>query len=229
MLLRELNHRVKNNLAGIVGLLSAGCPELSEQAQRWLDRAIARIETLARAHELFVGTSSELGLADLIGKTLEPIRAIKPAQVQIKLDLSAVNDPLSTDQAVTLAMIVHELASNALQHGLGDRGTLCVRSSRPKPGWAMIEIIDDGTSTEDSNAIAGGRFVRDQSAQDASVAGAVATLAVRSAQTGIGLQLVRGFVGRELHGTFSLRENAAGGMIATVEFPLVEQPHRSLH
>jgi two-component sensor histidine kinase len=215
MLLRELNHRVKNNLAGIVGLLSAGVPELSEQAQEWLDRAIARIETLARAHELFVGTASELGLADLVSKTLAPIWAIKPAEVQITLDLSAVNDPLSTDQAVTLAMVIHELASNALQHGLGDHGKLCVRASRTRPGWVIIEVIDDGTSTQESNEM--------EPIRSADDAPATATLA-RGIRTGIGLQLVRGLVGRELHGTFSLREKPDGGTIATVEFPIGAQP-----
>jgi two-component sensor histidine kinase len=209
MLLRELNHRVKNNLAGIVGLLSAGVPELSEEAQQWLDRAIARIETLARAHELFVGTSSELAVSDLVTKTLEPIWAIKPPGVELTLDLAGVNDPLSTDQAVTLAMVVHELASNALQHGAGDRGTLCVRARRVTGGRVMIEVIDDGSGEKAPSAAGRGP-----------VEGSVATLPVRAARTGIGLQLVRGLVGRELHGTFSLCENAAGGRTATVEFGL---------
>jgi two-component sensor histidine kinase len=220
MLLRELNHRVKNNLAGIVGLLSAGVPELSEQAQQWLDRAIARIGTLARAHELFVGTSSErlseVGLADLIAKTLEPIWAIKPAGVQIKLDLSSVNDPLSTDQAVTLAMVVHELASNALQHGIGEHGTVLVRGSRPRPGWATIEVTDDGLrSREGPQSCA----VAEPSGVDEATP-AIATLVARETRTGIGLQIVRGLVTRELHGRFSLEENAAGGTIAIVEFPI---------
>jgi two-component sensor histidine kinase len=209
MLLRELNHRVKNNLAGIVGLLSAGRPELTAHAQQWLDRAIARIETLARAHELFVGTSSELSIADLVSKTLAPIWAIKPVGVKIRLDLSSVNDALGTDQSVTLAMVVHELASNALQHGVGSHGTLSVRSSRTGSGWVKIEIVDDGSGEE-----------RAAAEYAPSTDGAVATLTARSVQTGIGLQLVRGLVGRELHGTFSQRESEAGGMIATLEFPV---------
>jgi two-component sensor histidine kinase len=208
MLLRELNHRVKNNLAGIVGLLSAGCPDLSEPAQQWLDRAIARIETLARAHELFVGTAGELSLADLITKTLQPIWAIKPPGVQIRLDLSSANDPISTDQAITLAMVVHELASNALQHGLCDHGTLCVRAGPSRPGWQRIEVADDGTASHTSTT-----------ASPAS-GSSTATLPPQNASSGIGLQLVRGLVGRELHGVFSLTEIISGGTVATVEFPL---------
>jgi two-component sensor histidine kinase len=168
-----------------------------------LDRAIARIETLARAHELFVGNSSELGLADLVSKTLEPIWAIKPPGVQIKMDLASANETLSTDQAVTLAMVVHELASNALQHGVGDHGTLCVRASHPRPGRAMIEVIDDGAGGDIHGA-----------------AGSVATLTTSNTRTGIGLQLVSGLVGRELHGSFTMRENADGGRTAIVEFPI---------
>jgi two-component sensor histidine kinase len=211
MLLRELNHRVKNNLAGIVGLLSAGVPELSVQAQQWLDRAIERIETLARVHELFAGTSikrlSQIRIADLITKTLEPILAIKPASVQIKLDVSSVDIPLSTDQAVTLAMVVNELVSNALQHGVGDRGMVRVCASHARLGWAMIQVIDDGTGGEARRTVGGG--------------GAIVTLPASAARTGVGLQLVRGLVGRELHGSFSIQENAGGGMTAIVQFPIV--------
>ena len=43
MLLRELNHRVKNNLASIVALLSIDRPEMPEQATAWLNRASERI------------------------------------------------------------------------------------------------------------------------------------------------------------------------------------------
>jgi two-component sensor histidine kinase len=222
MLLRELNHRVKNNLAGIVGLLSVGVPDLSDRAQLWLDRAIARIETLARAHELFVGPTGQLGLADLITKTLEPVWAIKPRGVKIELDVADVNDPLHTDKAVTLAMVLHELAYNALQHGVGERGALGVRTSRPRPGWVMIELTDDGSR----------RFEQEPDGESGSAneaAGGVATLSTRSTSTGsmstgIGLQLVQGLVGRELRGTFSMSRTLGGGTVARLEFALEGEP-----
>jgi two-component sensor histidine kinase len=212
-LLRELNHRVKNNLAGIVGLLSAGVPELSDQAQHWLDRAIARIETLARAHELFVGTTHQIGLADLVCETLEPVIAIKPPGVQIKLELNGVDDPLTSDQAVTLAMVVNELASNALQHGLGDHGRLLITADRPKPGWAKIEVTDDGSAYPPE--------VPDKPGNNSV---AVAPSTAQNARSGIGLQLVNGLVSRELHGFFSMRENLTGGTTAAVEFRISSTP-----
>jgi signal transduction histidine kinase len=79
----------------------------------------------------------------------------------------------------------------------------------------IIEVIDDGTSTQESNEM--------EPIRSADDAPATATLA-RGIRTGIGLQLVRGLVGRELHGTFSLREKPDGGTIATVEFPIGAQP-----
>src|SRR5205823_5265129 len=70
VLLRELNHRVKNNLAGIVGLLSMGEPEMPPATRRWLDRVIERIRILAGAHELFAGGVATAGLSDLVAKVL---------------------------------------------------------------------------------------------------------------------------------------------------------------
>jgi two-component sensor histidine kinase len=105
-------------------------------------------------------------------------------------------------------MVVHELASNALQHGLSDHGTLCVRAGKSRPGRVMIEITDDGTA---SPAVM-------PASPDSPLP--VATLPSRTASSGIGLQLVRGLVGRELHGVFSLTEIISGGTVATVEFPV---------
>jgi GAF domain-containing protein len=84
-LLHELNHRVKNNLSGLIGLLSMGTPPLPPEAQHWLERVIERIGALARAHELF-STGREVRLGELIHTTLDSIAAIKPDDVYVSLD-----------------------------------------------------------------------------------------------------------------------------------------------
>jgi two-component sensor histidine kinase len=84
ILLRELNHRVKNNLAGIVGLLSTSPRDLPDDSRRWLDRVIDRIETMARVHELFVGGATTVRLPELIRNAVETIETIRPPGVTIR-------------------------------------------------------------------------------------------------------------------------------------------------
>ncbi|HEX3357666.1 MAG TPA: GAF domain-containing protein [Tepidisphaeraceae bacterium] len=206
MLLRELNHRVKNNLAGIAGLLSTWPADLPQDARQWLDRIIDRVDGLSRIHELFLSGCVSLTLPELIQKSLDSIFAIRPPGVRIEFDLEGDDVKLFTDRAVTLAMVLHELASNALRHGVGEAGTVLIRSRVNERRMAIVEMMDDGSGFE---AISNG--------ENGAATAVVSRPAVRG--SGIGLSLVRGLVGRELHGEFTLEARTEGGMTATIQFP----------
>jgi len=202
-LLRELNHRVKNNLAGIHGLLVVDQPELSPEAHRWLDRVISRVETMARAHELFSGGMQSVGLEELVNQTLASIRAIKPPAVRVEVDMSRLNTPLATDRAVTLAIVLNELCYNAIVHGVGTDGSLTVRGRlTDEPGMAAIDVIDHAGSN----------------GHDTAASARVVTSPIPS--SGMGLSLVSALVGRELQGKLNIDPAPDGGTIVTVEFPL---------
>jgi two-component sensor histidine kinase len=210
MLLRELNHRVKNNLAAIVGLLSTKPADLSRSAQRWIDRATQRIATMARTHDLFSGGISEVSVQELAQKALASVEAIKPPGVRIRTELEDLKAELSTDRAVTLAMVLYELCCNALVHGMGESGQLVLRGRNIDGDRVAIEVIDSGSAT---GALATGKaMVRDDA--DPRIH------PTNGDSHGIGLSLVKGLVGRELHGRFDLRPNPSGGSTATVEFPI---------
>jgi two-component sensor histidine kinase len=220
-LLHELNHRVKNNLSGLIGLLSMGTPPLPPEAQRWLERVIDRIGALARAHELF-STGREVRLGDLIHTTLDSISAIKPDDVHVSVDISSDNDAvLPATSAVPAAMVVYELAYNAIVHGVGESGKLFVRVRKTSDEQIRIEIIDDGGEIESVSPVGapitttmiGARATATKRSQ-----GNWATAAHRGG--GVGLSLVRGLVSRELRGQFDIRANELGGTTASVTFPL---------
>jgi two-component sensor histidine kinase len=199
-LLRELNHRVKNNLAGILGLLEIGRPRLSEEARRWLERVAARVQTMAQTHELFTGGMRAVGIEDLVNKTLAPIRAMKPPQVRIDVEMSRLPGPVPVERAVTLAIVLNELCYNSLVHGITGGGTLLVRGRTSGAGLATVDVIDRPSNSD---------AYRESS-------GAVAV----ASSTGIGLALVRALVGRELRGRLSVDPIPGGGTVASVEFPL---------
>jgi two-component sensor histidine kinase len=205
MLLRELNHRVKNNLAGIISLLSIHQPPLSRDARRWIDRAIGRIEAMAQVHDLFSIGARRVTLAELVERTVRSMSVVKPAGVKIKTELAAGRALLRTDRAVSLAMAMHELCFNGLVHGLRDHGTLTIRARRDN-GHLAVEVEDD----------AGRPAVMPIEPP----AGTASHGPGESSHSGIGLSLVRGLVGRELRGQFTLAPSD-GGMRATVLFPLL--------
>jgi two-component sensor histidine kinase len=220
ILLRELHHRVKNNLAGIVGLLSMHEPDLPPSAQQWLQRVRERIGTMARAHDLFSGGIEQVNLQQLVQQVLPSLSVLTPPGVTVKVNIGELDVSFDTSRAVSLAMVLHELCTNALVHGLGERGTLSISGRRTEVG-AVIEVSDEGgTVVEDAGASWMGEAAiaeGSESREDASWhSQATATAVAR----GMGLELVRELVRRELKGTVRLRRSADGGTIATIEIPL---------
>jgi GAF domain-containing protein/anti-sigma regulatory factor (Ser/Thr protein kinase) len=202
MLLRELNHRVKNNLAGIVGLLSMGEPEMGPVARRWLDRVTDRVRLMAEAHDLFTGDAGCVTLTSLVDRTLSSLSVARSAGVEMRVDMDGAPAAveLRAEQAISLAMALHELCYNAIVHGLrGAAGVVTLRARlTPEPRRLTVDVIDSGRGIESSSN----------------------SPAASGESTGIGLELVRGLVSRELRGRFSLSPAPGGGTVATVEFPL---------
>lgn len=197
VLLHELNHRVKNSLAGIVALLSVGEPEMPAEARQWLGRVIDRINNMARTHELLSGGMQTVGLNDLVERMLPSLAVVKPAGVRIVTDVGGVDVVLGTERAVGLAMVLHELCYNAIVHGTGEDGCVTIRAGAAEGQRVMVEVMDDGRR--------GRRMKVDGEPMR---------------QGGMGLTLVRGLVSRELGGEFSLSERESGGTVARVIFPL---------
>lgn len=195
VLLRELNHRVKNNLAGIVGLLSFDVPDMSAPVRAWLDRATDRIRVMAGTHQLFTGEEQSVDLKDLVGQTVSALSVARHPGVSVYTDFDGVAARLRGDRAVSLAMALHELCYNALIHGLSEGGTLTIRARRANHAAVAIDVVDEGTQAR-------------------------AAETTPPHATGQGLALVQGLVGRELHGTLTLRPGDVRGTVATIEFPL---------
>jgi len=228
-LLRELNHRVKNNLAGIVALLSINQPNMPPSARKWLDRVVDRVGTLARAHEMLSGSLERVSLRELMDQTLRSLAVVTPPGVALRTELCQGDVLLRTDRAVTLAMVLHELCYNALVHGLGksaqlESRTLLVRVAAGGPNTLIIEVIDDGCGFDS--------FGQTQSysgaAEPASPPAGPGELpadrlaVIRQSRHGLGLNLVSDFVARELRGQCDIISSPGRGTTARVQFPLLE-------
>jgi two-component sensor histidine kinase len=222
-LLRELNHRVGNNFASIIGLLRVAAEQLPPGSCRGLERAAERVHLMSRAHELFSGGSRAVTLGDLVQTTLASVAAAaESADVRVEARLgAAAGVTLSSTLGITLAMVLHELSYNAVRHALADGGELLIGASPPdccRGKCVCIEVTDRPAVM----SVAGADRARaddELDADDKTSLGLGSGLGLGSAHAGVGLQLVRNLVARELRGTFTLARTDSG-TTATLQIPL---------
>ncbi|RWK54750.1 MAG: GAF domain-containing protein [Mesorhizobium sp.] len=113
LLLRELNHRVKNTLATIQALATQTVRH-ARRPSDFLNAFSARLQALGAAHSLLSDREWRgIGIRELVQIEVKPLDAAD----QPRMTISGADLLLSPDQAVGLGLILHELASNALQHG----------------------------------------------------------------------------------------------------------------
>jgi two-component sensor histidine kinase len=128
LLIEELNHRVKNTLAVLQSIATQTFRSAS-RAER--EKFEGRLGALAEAHNLLSQSkwqSSEL--QDVVTRLLQPYRLNNPDRVR----MFGPRVPLSPRLAVVLAMILHEIATNAAKYGSlsNDTGTVTL-------DWEIIE------------------------------------------------------------------------------------------
>jgi two-component sensor histidine kinase len=198
MLVREMHHRVKNNLQMVAMLLRLqlrGDREIS--AREVLNQTISRILSIAALHETLAQEGLQLiGVRGLIQQAAHTATQsmIHPGQ-----DLSVLiegNDiRLPSQPATSLAIAVNELIQNALEHGFakGAVGTVRVHLMEGTD-TLVIQVSDDGV-------------------------GLTAAFAINNS---LGLEIVQTLVTEDLHGEFALAANTEGrGTRATIRIPKV--------
>jgi PAS domain S-box-containing protein len=150
VLLREVHHRVKNNLQVISGLLDLKSLQInSEEVRQMCQDARAEIHTLALIHEhLYQSrqfTHIEMGeyVRDLV-KFLYQVYADKVRLITPILDYQKIY--LTINQALPLAIIINEAISNVFKHAFreGQEGTLEITLKKVPPNNVFLKIKDNG-------------------------------------------------------------------------------------
>jgi two-component sensor histidine kinase len=152
LLLREINHRVKNSL-GIVSsmLLLQAASEEDDRLKGELEQAANRVNTIARAHSRLYQTSDFERLD--VGAYVKEICTDLPVPAEKKVLVEAPTGLiLSTDRAVSFALIIVELVTNALKYAYdGEEGSVWVDLSREKNSLVAI-VRDTGKGLPESFA-----------------------------------------------------------------------------
>jgi two-component sensor histidine kinase/sensor domain CHASE-containing protein len=155
MLLREIHHRVKNNLQVVSSLLSLQSERMSDDYSRGaLKESESRVHSMGLIHELLYqggeGGTPDLARVDFLDylRRLSSylMDAYRVDQSRISIEVSGDDVFLDADTAITCGLIVNELVSNSLKHAFpgGRKGRVSVGMREEGRDEAALFVRDDG-------------------------------------------------------------------------------------
>jgi two-component sensor histidine kinase len=148
LLMREMSHRLKNNLALVNGLLGM-VPDFSARegsGAEWVEGLRNRIVCIAEAHDL-LHTSDDMDTLRLDKYLARLVASLPtPATIAIETDFQTLEVPSSL--AVPLGLVANELVTNSLKYAFAGRtgGRISISLVRG-PGRALLVVADDGIGT----------------------------------------------------------------------------------
>jgi len=193
--IREIHHRVKNNLQTVSALLRLQSRRIEDPAaSAALNEAVRRIASIALVHEtLSSSTEASVAFDDVLDRLITHALELSPRMGELNIARTGELGSLDPRIATPLSLVVTELIHNALEHGLAESGAnLKVEVSRLEDA-AQIVIFDDGVGLPDGFTI------------------------LESAN--LGLQIVRTLTENELKGTINLIRTTRGTE-AQLNFPI---------
>ncbi len=155
VLLKEIHHRVKNNLQVVSSLLRLQASSHRDPAvQAALQEAQERIQAIALIHQKLkhAPDPTRLDLATYVESLAERlVRSYASAPTLVDLQIRVDPIRLGPDEAVPLGLVLNELVSNALQHAFppGQGGSLEIDLEGLPGGHALLRVADSGTGLPD--------------------------------------------------------------------------------
>ena len=147
ILLKEVNHRVKNSLQVVSSMLvlqarSVDDPDLSER----LNQASTRVNAVGRAYERLAYNADDENI-DLVEYLRQIIGDLEPTVAPCKIELDAPKEiQFAADRAILVGLIINELVSNAGKYAYPDcpGGSIWVRLAQPDNNSVLVSVRDEG-------------------------------------------------------------------------------------
>jgi two-component sensor histidine kinase len=193
--IREIHHRVKNNLQTVSALLRLQARRIDDPAaSAALNEAVRRIASIALVHEtLSSGTDASVAFDDVLDRLVSHSLELSSRMNELAITRSGELGSLDSVVATPLSLVVTELIHNALEHGLEKGGSTLEILLERSATSATISIIDNGVGLPEGFDLA--------------------------TSSNLGLQIVRTLTENELKGTLVL-ESTERGTTARLNFPL---------
>ena len=190
-LVREVHHRVKNNLQTIASLLRIQARRLPSDAKRELEEATRRIAAIALVHETLSRESGQfVDFGTVAGRLVEMVsQALIDPDRKVEIEVKGDPGKLHSDLATPLAVVLVELIQNAVEHAFKHSGGCVHVSMERNPQRLRMTVHDDG-------------------------AGLPQDFGPTSA--GLGLQIVRELVETELGGVLTMESDQGTKVVVDV-------------
>lgn len=164
LLLRELRHRFKNDLANVCAILRIDASSLNGDAADTILRAVNRVQVIAQLHERLEPErhASTVEAGSFIQALCANFQETFLSGRDIQLEVACRNIFLSAKRAVDLGLIANELITNALKHAFPDgrSGTINVTLTSTVTDGELV-IRDDGIGIPDAQNSGSGRRLID--------------------------------------------------------------------
>ncbi|MDH4190076.1 MAG: PAS domain S-box protein [Betaproteobacteria bacterium] len=150
VLLKEVYHRVKNNLQVVASLLGMQSREVKDpEALRMFQESASRVKSMALVHEQLYrsGNLAEIAFSDYLAQLVEHlIDTHQPLSRGVPVRVRAGALRLGIETAVPCGLILNELISNAYKHGYdaGAKGKIELEAVRLDDGRVRLSVADDG-------------------------------------------------------------------------------------
>ncbi|WP_417874940.1 histidine kinase dimerization/phosphoacceptor domain -containing protein [Xanthomarina gelatinilytica] len=149
LLLKEIHHRVKNNLELVKSLISLQSAQLEDSATK--DAMIAsqnRVQSMGIIHQkLYQGENlGSIEMKDYFINLSEGILDTFNSEDQIKIECAMEQLELDVDTAVPIGLIVNELLTNALKYAFPEnqKGNIQISLLKDKPDTLTLKVVDNG-------------------------------------------------------------------------------------
>lgn len=200
--IREIHHRVKNNLQTVSALLRLQARRITDTAgKEALDEAVRRVGAIAVVHETLANQSSGDTSFDEVAHRIVAMTADLSQETTIRRSGSAGDLP--SEQATALAMVIAEVLANAVRHGVEPMARELVAADNRSEIELTFVRMDDQLKV----------VVRDNGV------GLPQEFSFQQSQ-GLGLQIIRTLVEDELKGSVTWSANGSAGTTVEIEIPV---------
>jgi two-component sensor histidine kinase len=199
--IREIHHRVKNNLQTVAALLRLQARRTNNaEGREALIESVRRVSSIALVHDaLSMSVDEEVNLDEVVDRILPIMNDVAaPDNTDTPIRINRVGDlgVLDADRATALIMVITELVQNAIEHafdGTKQQGCVTIRAER-SARWLDVVVHDDGRGLPDG-------FSLEKSDR-------------------LGLQIVRTLVSAELDGSLGMHDVPTGGTDVVLRVPI---------
>ncbi|HEY6422854.1 MAG TPA: histidine kinase N-terminal domain-containing protein [Pseudonocardiaceae bacterium] len=197
--IREIHHRVKNNLQTVAALLRLQARRTPNvEARQALQESVRRVASIAMVHEtLSMSLDPRVDIDDVVDKVLPMIAEVAGEASRVVVRREGAFGVLAAELATPLVMVLTELVQNALEHAFEPTGGEVVLRAERSAGSLEVTVSDDGR-------------------------GLPVDFSLERAER-LGLQIVRTLVGSELRGSLDLQRRQPRGTVAVLRLPLTQR------